>query len=196
MFPSFISANTITLLGQLPLLGLLLYVFWSHGANVSPDNLIDPKLLIVAGILVESFSQLDIMDGLRARRMKVGSPLGRLIDEGGDCIVMSNYCCLLAYLFCFDNMWWELPLFYLNLAFYGMEIRYKICNSLVMVVGELSSVEVEMMLSLCFLFGGYYGCESLQKSVGEQFELEQDSYFAIIAQYRVASVLGCFFNFL
>lgn len=38
--------------------------------------------LIMAGLSLQWFSMFDIMDGMRARRLKCGSPLGRIIDEG------------------------------------------------------------------------------------------------------------------
>ena len=191
MFPSFLSANSLTLIGQMPILFMLIYVFATCGFNISPDNLIDGKISIASGLLVQWFSQLDIMDGLRARRMKVGSPLGRIIDEAGDCIVMSNYSILIAYMMCFDNKWWELIAFYMNLAFYGEEIRYKITSQLVLAVGQLSAVEIEIIVASSLFFGGYYGSESLQKSFGEHFEIESDSYFSILATYRISSIFGC-----
>lgn len=110
---------------------------------------------------MEWFSQLDIMDGLRARRLKVGSPLGRLIDEGGDCIAMANYGVLMAYCFCFDNKYLELVWLSMNIAFYGMEIRYKLTGKLVMTIGEISSVEVELICSILMCCCGYYGNETL-----------------------------------
>ena len=196
MWPSFISANSLTLIGQTPVLFMLLYVFYTQGTNLSPDDLIDRKSLLAIGFVILWFSQIDIMDGCRARRMKCGSPLGRIVDEGGDCIVMSNYCALLGYIFAFDNVWWELITFYLNMIFYGEEIRYKVCNSLVMVVGEISSVEVEIILSLSFVFTGIYGSDGLQKTFGEHFEIDADSssVFTILAPYRFSSILGCFFS--
>lgn len=193
MFPSILSANTLTLMGQLPVILLLFYIFATEGMNITPDNLINPRLLIACGICVEWFSQMDIMDGLRARRMKVGSPLGRFVDEAGDTIVMSNYSVMLAYLFCFDNIWLDFAIFFMNLTFYGEEIRFKITKSLVMVVGEISSVEVELMLSSFFVIFGYYGNECLQKSIGDTFGLEADSNFALIAPYRVSYAIGMVF---
>jgi len=107
---------------------MLYYVFVEYGMNISSDTHIDSKNFIICGILIQWFSQVDIMDGLRARRMKCGSPLGRIIDEAGDTIVMSNYSTLIAYMLCFDNKYWELAFFYMNLAFFGEEVRYKICS--------------------------------------------------------------------
>ena len=59
MWPSFLSANSLTLIGQLPVLFMLLYVFATQGLNISPDNLIDPKILLACGFIVQWFSQID-----------------------------------------------------------------------------------------------------------------------------------------
>ena len=87
-------------------------------------------------------------------------------------------------------------MFYLNMIFYGEEIRYKVCSTLVMVVGEISSVEVELILSLAFVFTGVYGSDGLQKTFGDHFEIDSDSssVFTILAPYRISSLLGCFFS--
>ena len=86
MHPSFLSANAITLIGQLPLIILSFGVLWSTNGNVSPTNDSYRHKVVLGGILLEWFSLYDIMDGCRARRLKCGSPLGRIIDEGGDTI--------------------------------------------------------------------------------------------------------------
>ena len=87
-------------------------------------------------------------------------------------------------------------MFYMNMIFYGEEIRYKICNSLTMVIGEISSVEAELIFSLAFAFTGIYGSDGLQKTFGEHFEIDADSssVFKILAPYRFSSLLGCFFS--
>jgi phosphatidylglycerophosphate synthase len=41
-------------------------------------------LLVVVAITLQWFSLNDCMDGMRARRTKTGSPLGRIIDEAID----------------------------------------------------------------------------------------------------------------
>ena len=53
-------------------------------------------------------------------------------------------------------------MFFMNMVFYGEEIRYKICKKLVMLVGEISSVEIELGFCICFCLGGIYGIEGMQ----------------------------------
>mmetsp|Transcript_13806 Transcript_13806/g.16456 ORF Transcript_13806/g.16456 Transcript_13806/m.16456 type:complete len:80 (+) Transcript_13806:214-453(+) len=77
---------------------MILVVFATVGTNIDPVNApISRTLMLISGICLQWFSLVDIMDGNRARRLKVGSPLGRLVDEGGDTITMANYSVLLAY---------------------------------------------------------------------------------------------------
>jgi len=101
------------------------------------------------------------MDGMRARRLKVGSPLGRMIDEAGDCIVMSCYSTLIGYAFVFDNTLLDLICFYMNLGFYGMEIHFVVTGKLDMAIGEISSVEIECALALIMVICGIYGTDGL-----------------------------------
>lgn len=67
----------------------------------------------------------------------------------------------MAYCFCFDNKYLELVWLSMNIAFYGMEIRYKLTGKLVMTIGEISSVEVELICSILMCCCGYYGNETL-----------------------------------
>ena len=84
LFPDNWTPNVITLLGNcaLPLcVGLTIFM---TGTKLTAEEKVDDRLLILCGFAVLWFSQFDIMDGLRARRQKSGSPLGRIIDEALD----------------------------------------------------------------------------------------------------------------
>jgi phosphatidylglycerophosphate synthase len=127
------------------------------------------------------------MDGCRARRLNCGSPFGRIIDEAGDTVVMANYSLLLAYALGYKNCYLELMFFFMNFAFYCMEVKHKVTGSLVMAVGEISSVEVELLIASLLIYFGYYGNELMQKSFGEHFGIEKDSTFYAISDYRFSS---------
>mmetsp|Transcript_24690 Transcript_24690/g.30818 ORF Transcript_24690/g.30818 Transcript_24690/m.30818 type:complete len:107 (+) Transcript_24690:84-404(+) len=105
------------------------------------------------------------MDGCRARRLKVGSPLGRLVDEAGDCIVQACYSTYFVYLMNFDNRVLEIFFFYMNIGFFGMEVKFRVTGSLVMQIGEISVVEVELTLALLLAFAGVYGHAGLQDTL-------------------------------
>lgn len=161
MFPDFLSANSITIIGHLPLQITMFLVLSQVGGNITTDNPIPRYLMLATGISLQWFSLLDIMDGIRARRLKNGSPLGRLVDECGDTITQANYCVLLAYAFQVQNPMYELVYFAMNSVFFAMEMRYVITGELVMAVGEFSSVEIELFLSLTAIYMGIYGNEGL-----------------------------------
>lgn len=55
LFPSFLSANCLTYIGQLPICLLLFYVLSVYGANISTDSKIDPKVFVASAILLQWF---------------------------------------------------------------------------------------------------------------------------------------------
>ncbi len=56
------------------------------GTRLTNIETASPGLLVAAALAVQWFSQFDIMDGVRARRQKSGSPLGRIVDEALDMV--------------------------------------------------------------------------------------------------------------
>ena len=50
--PSCLSANSVTLLGQLPVLVLLLVIFALFSADISPQNLLPPWVLFLCGCVI------------------------------------------------------------------------------------------------------------------------------------------------
>jgi phosphatidylglycerophosphate synthase len=72
------------LIGQVPQLVLILVVFSELGTKMDTSEPAKDHLFLYCALAVQWFSQFDIMDGLRARRQKSGSPLGRIIDEALD----------------------------------------------------------------------------------------------------------------
>ena len=80
--------------------------------------------------MIQWFSLVDICDGLRARRCKAGSPLGRIIDECGDCIVISNYSMMVAYALKLDFVGFDWMFVCMNIAFFAMEMKHKMTGKL------------------------------------------------------------------
>lgn len=100
------------------------------------------------------------MDGMRARRLKCGSPLGRIIDEALDQV---SYACAgsaIGYMLQLDSPVWMLGISLINIPFYSMEIRHTVCRHFKMIIGEVGPVEMELVFTLIFgLSGGYFGIE-------------------------------------
>ena len=78
---------------------MVIVMFAVYGTNIDVEKPVPGVLMTLTGCSIYWFSLWDIMDGNRARRLKCGSPLGRLVDEAGDTITQSNYCVLLAFIF-------------------------------------------------------------------------------------------------
>jgi len=139
------------------------------------------------------FSFFDVMDGVRARRQKSGSPLGRIIDEAGDCVMQSIYSLWLGYCFNFD--WWLFEIIFLmtNVIFYAMEMKFVLCNNLVMIVGEVGPVEIELLLTMIVGLSGLWGVENYQKTIGESYNFGADSSFALVNDVQWKFVVGSIF---
>ena len=135
------------------------------------------------------FSQHDLMDGLRARRQKSGSPLGRVIDEALEMIQQTCYMMWFGYLMRFDNFFLEQILLMVNVVFHTMEMKYIMCKNLNLVVGEIGPVEMELILStLYFVVGGCLGAGSLDSNLGELFGIENETIANIQMKYITGSL--------
>ena len=110
------------------------------------------------------FTMTDMVDGLRARRTGCGSPLGRLIDEGGDILVMTAYSMMVGYCVMFDNTILELILMYLPVAVFGIELKTILFPGqidMIIAGGWISMVEIEILLACICWSTAYFGPEWL-----------------------------------
>ena len=117
-YPECLTPNVITLMGNLPQIAMIFVVFSQIGMKMTSDEPTHGLTLMLAAAALQWFSQHDIMDGLRARRLKTGSPLGRIIDEALDMIQQACYCLWVGYIFRFDNLLCETILTMPNVVFW------------------------------------------------------------------------------
>lgn len=96
---------------------------------------------------------------------------------------------------CLNNPFFEIIWFAVNIAFYGMEMKFVICGDLQMIVAaeDLGPVEIELFLTSCFAFGAIFGAEGMQSTIGTTFGIESDN---LLYQTKWAFVLGIFVVFL
>lgn len=99
------------------------------------------KHIFLYGVCLYWFSLFDVMDGMRARRLKAGSPLGRLIDEGLDLLAYSNFSLAILFMLRVDPGYVMLLIGLVNAPFYCMEVKHLVCRTLIMIMGEIGSVE-------------------------------------------------------
>jgi phosphatidylglycerophosphate synthase len=121
------------------------------------------------GLALYWFNHHDLMDGLRARRQKKGSAFGRFFDEANDMIQMTCYSVSLAFMWRLDNVYLEVLFLLMNLIFFCMEMKYVLCQELILQIGEIGSVEIENLFATFFIIGGVYGSQAFEKTIGKTF---------------------------
>ena len=195
LIPSSWSANTVSILGQLPLLFFTLYVLIIEGAQIGPDHLMSKDSCLIAAMCILWFSYFDILDGIRARKAKCGSALGRVIDEAGDTICQTCYSILLAKALGWDNKILELNVFGVNTMFYICELSQLITGKLVFVTGEIGPIEVEASVAGILFFMSRVGPETMQTTVGYTMGWDPESTCPLhqIGVFKWASVIGVMF---
>jgi hypothetical protein len=136
-------------------------------------------MYIIMAAVLQWFSLIDCMDGMRARRTKCGSPLGRVIDEAIDQIAYACIGCFVGYLLKVEPGLMLLSIGLVNLPFYCMEIRHCFCKDFLMIVGEVGPVEVELIYSLIFLgTGTLFGGACFDRTLSDLTGLNLPSYLA------------------
>jgi phosphatidylglycerophosphate synthase len=171
IYPEFLNANFITMVGQIPQLLTLLMVMFTMGLDLRGDSSSNyDRAFYWCGLALFWFNHHDLMDGVRARRQKSGSAFGRFFDEANDMIQMTCYSVSLAYLWRLDNVWLEGGFFLaLNVIFFAMEMKHLLCNQLVLTCGEIGQLEIENMFAVFFVLGGIYGSKVFEKTLGKMF---------------------------
>lgn len=168
---------------------MILVVFCKVGMRLTPEEPSDDSLFLCMALALQWFSQNDIMDGVRARRQKSGSPLGRIIDEALDMTQQACYSLWLGYLFRFDCIWFELSFIMTNVVFYSMEMKYILCKNLNLNLGEVGPVEVELMFSVILGLGWWFGSDYYQQSLTEIFGIENETIGPIKFKYVTGGLL-------
>ena len=86
MIPEVFSPNVVSLTGQIPSLILIIYVFTHMDTRMDGTALMPSWVFYTAAACLQWFDWFDNADGVRARRLKCGSPIGRIVDEALDLI--------------------------------------------------------------------------------------------------------------
>jgi phosphatidylglycerophosphate synthase len=154
-----------------------------------------PRYIITIGALVFYwFSIMDCMDGTRARRLKCGSPLGRVVDESLDLVAYFQMANTVLWMILPGASGWVLVLGLANLPFHSIEIRFLITKKLVLSAGELGPIEVEFIFfTLLGLSGLYvYDDNFYFNSIGYTFGSQNEW----LTSYTWAHLLGCLIGFI
>lgn len=157
VIPDFLSANFVTVAGQIPTILLFIYFLFCVEDQTYSDLGSTPYWIVTIGALCYYwFSTCDIIDGVRARRLKCGSPLGRIIDEGLDLVAYSGIANTALWMVRPASKTSFLVFSLVNLPFCTTEIRHYAINKLQFVVDELGPVEIELIFSLIIGISGLF----------------------------------------
>ena len=91
--------------------------------------------------------------------MKVGTPIGRIIDEAGDAMVYTWAAHILGYVINLPPGLFCLGYCALNMPMYTMEIKHLITGKLSITAGsmDIGPCEIEVILSMIIISGAVYG---------------------------------------
>ena len=117
---------------------------------------------------VQWFSLFDCMDGQRARRLNVGTPVGRILDEAGDGIIYAIWMTILGYIGKLPPGWVCLGIFIINFPMWYSEVAHTMTGKLEITYGDnlLGPIEVEFIATLIFGLCGIFGVSLMETPLG------------------------------
>ena len=101
--PNSWSANTFTVIGNIGMYVAGVIALIQGGPAYG--NEMPSWVYYFAAAAITHFSWFDIMDGQRARRLKCGTPLGRIIDESGDNFIYTWSALIIGYIVKVEPGW-------------------------------------------------------------------------------------------
>jgi len=171
ILPDWWSPNVFTFMGNAgPFIAGLVAIYHGGmkyhkepGTPIEEDYFLPSWVLFLAAFGVQWFSWMDMMDGQRARRLKCGTPIGRIIDEAGDAIIYMWVAAVAGYVFRIPPGPLCLCYASLNLPMYTMEMRYIVTGKLHITSGriDLGPCEVEVLMFLIFFLSGTFGYSAM-----------------------------------
>lgn len=102
-----------------------------------------------------------MMDGQRARRLKCGSPLGRIIDEAGDAYQYTFVALITGYIVKMPPGWLTLSYGLINMPMYSMEMKHIFTGSLQITQGDVGPVEIELLFAIIFGLSAMFGVSGM-----------------------------------
>lgn len=160
---------------------------------------IDPLpnwVILYAAFTIQWFSWFDMMDGQRARRLKAGSPIGRIVDEAGDLTIYSLFALFGGYILKAKPGLMCLSFATINYTAYSMEMAFIITGSFDQHAGEfdIGPVEIELILTVLFGLAGVFGYQGVDRGVSEMLPEGVGQY---VPEYvRMQHFLAALFSFL
>jgi hypothetical protein len=109
------------------------------------------------------------MDGIRARRLKCGSPCGRIIDEAGDTMIYSMFAVIMGYVVKVPPGWLTLGFALINIPQFAIEMNFIIDGNFKNCEEYFGPIETELLIAVVFWSAGFLGTDGINKPIGLSF---------------------------
>ena len=158
------TANYVTVIGNIGMYMAGFTFVYTQGVSFEPDEYPPSWIFFMAAFCLQWFSWFDMMDGQRAKRLKCGTPIGRLIDEAGDTIQYTLAAMIATYGMRLSPGWILLLTGASNLTYFAIEMSYIFTGCLDLSAESLDDfgpVEIELTFSIVFVLFGLFGSNSI-----------------------------------
>ena len=130
----------------------------------------------------------DALDGLRARKFKKCSPLGRIIDEAGDSMQYGFIGILLGFVIPLEPGWFCLGYCLFNLPQYFVEVSYLQTGMRLHGGDIIGAIEYNLLMAFIFIVAGVYGVENVNDQASflpKQIPLSYAQFFSLVFAYII-----------
>ena len=191
--PTSWSANTFTVIGNFPMYIAGLCALKEGGLAYGHE--MPSWVYYFAAAAITHFSWFDIMDGQRARRLKCGTPIGRIIDEAGDMFIYTWVAFIMGYVVKVEPGWLCLSYGLILLPAYTQEMIFVTTGKYNYISGafDIGPVEIELIMTSIFLSAAIFGTQSMNDPINTVFGVD---FIPMGDWLKLNQVYCCFFVFL
>lgn len=100
-----LNPNAITIIGNMSLVAASVLSVYEGGLKYHDSPSLPSYVFVVCAVAMVWYSFWDAFDGQRARRLKCGTPIGRIIDECGDTMQYTLFALIFGYVVKFPPGW-------------------------------------------------------------------------------------------
>lgn len=103
------------------------------------------------------FNILDSLDGCRARRLKCGSGVGRIVDEAGDAVIYTLISGIMGYIYKLPPGFLCCTYAFVNLPKYVVEVYFYLTGKFVYCDDFFGPLEANFWVASTYFIAGVFG---------------------------------------
>lgn len=152
-----LNPNALTWIGNLPLFVLVGVSIYYGGLQYHDTEPLPSWLFLTICFFVHWFNIFDSLDGCRARRLKCGSGVGRIVDEAGDAVIYTLMAALFGYVYRVPPGWLTLSYGFINVSKYTIEVYYTLSGKFQYCDEYFGALEANFYIATLFFVAGVFG---------------------------------------